>query len=230
MEEQTITPLHFFVICHTDGRQSVTLPQIETMVTNANHYGRQLAMAFTKGSVTYITDNAWFDLPNAAALFNMFSHTSNVGGLEVYCVNSFWDGDLGKSYRHNPPFISKEDGIAVVANAPPHALIHEILHACGMEDISNVGGKELNGQLVKEGWVGSANWSGGTGTGYYPSDLLHTELIKRLLMFGYDIGTQVDIPLGPVSGYGTKTDPDSMTLRPRFVGFDFVFMDRSPRH
>ncbi|MCL2104775.1 MAG: hypothetical protein FWH21_06950 [Kiritimatiellaeota bacterium] len=216
---------------NTNGNPSVTLPQIETMVTNANHYGRQFAMAFTKGSVTYITDNAWFDLPNAAALFNMFSHTSNVGGLEVYCVNSFWDGDLGKSYRHNPPFIHQRDGIAVVANAPPHALIHEILHACGMEDISDIApdGTELDNRLVNVVDAGSANWSGGTGTGYYPADLTHRTLVRRLLMYAAGNVNGADFPLGRVRGYGTSSSLNPTDFIPRLVSADFLLI-RNPQH
>jgi len=47
--------------------------------------------------------------------------------------------------------------------------------------------------------VGSLNWSGGTGTGYYPPDLAHSNLIKRLVMYGYQGGAVADVPLSDLN-------------------------------
>jgi len=49
-------------------------------------------------------------------------------------------------------------------------------------------------------------------------------------MYGYDIGTQADIPLGMVKGYGAEDDYAPNEVQDRFVGFGPVFMNRNPRH
>jgi len=88
------------------------------------------------------------------------------------------------------------DGIAIAENAKPNTLAHEIGHACGLDDIFL---DDVGYELVSEALLGSANWSGGTGTGYYPSGLLHRNLIQRLLMYGYQDGTEADIPLADLN-------------------------------
>ena len=56
----------------------------------------------------------------------------------------------------------------------------------------------LGNTLISDDLVGPDNWSGGTGTGYYPSGLKHADLVKRLLMYEFVTETQADIPLGNV--------------------------------
>jgi len=81
---------------------------------------------------------------------------------------------------------------------------HEIGHACGLDDIKR---KRLSNTLVSKNLVGEMNWSGGAGTGYYPSDLRHTDLISRLPMC-QGSENRGDIPLGYVWAY-----PDDLSVQ-----------------
>ena len=84
---------------------------------------------------------------------------------------------------------------------------------------------KLGNTLVSKKWVGEDNWSGGNGTGYYPSGLKHADLIKRLLMFESANGIQADIPLGDVCAY---PDTNAQGFSPLSVGVDS--MKRNPSH
>ena len=225
VETNTMTDLHFYVLCDANGHPVVSTNWIDIRVANANHNGRQVAMSFRRASVNYITNNpAWFIPANDNVVKSMFAHTNNVGGLEVYCVHSFFDGSFGKT-SHNIPAMPS-DGIAIAAHAPLITLIHEILHACGLPDIFITG---LDNTLVSEDFVGSQNWSGGTGTGYYPSDLMHSTLITRLLMYGYQKSGDADIPLGDVRAW-EKEDNPQQGQKPPWHPTGVNWINRSPQH
>jgi len=232
---ETVTPLHFFIIT-LNGIPSLAAnkvaaeAKIDLWVANANHKGRQLAMSFTKASVTYLERPEWFNITNDAHYAEMFSYTNNVGGLEIYCVNTLdTPATLGVSSVQNP-FSSPEPdwGIALAAHAWDTTLMHEILHACGLEDITT---RLLGTELVSEYLVGADNWSGGAGTGYYPSDLTHSNLVNRLVMC-QGSNERGDIPFGEVRGWGLNEYPQSDHSRPSFklVGFHPSRMNRNPRH
>ena len=225
----TTTTLDFYVICDASGHAAVTTSQIDQWVADANHYGRQVAMRFTKGNVIPITNSVWFNIPNHTVLTNMFAYTNNVKGLKIYCVNSLPDEDMGLSYRRVPYEINPEDGIALAANALPHIPPHEILHACGLDDITDIG-PGLGNRLVDKDLVRPINWSGGTGTGYYPSDLEHRMLIRSLLMYGAADVRGTDIPLGAVKGFGVPGQPEWRVLKERFVGLDMLVFGRDLEH
>ena len=74
--------------------------------------------------------------------------------------------------------------------------------------------------------IGSANWSGGDGTGYYPHDLKHTDLAKQLLMYGFANPGKADIPLYYVKGYENR---HYQVLTLRSVSLN-AMTTRSPRH
>ena len=138
----------------------------------------------------------------------MFAYTNNLNGIKVFCVHRFDDPmkfSLTSYTRPTMPW----DGVSVAGNAYPNILIHEVLHACGLEDIYPYGIDEL--LLVDETLVGAGNWSGGDGTGYYPPDLTHRTLIRRLLMCGVSNGTQADIPLADLD---KPTDEEIISGKP----------------
>jgi hypothetical protein len=85
-------------------------------------------------------------------------------------------------------------GMAVKADAPLRTFAHESGHACGLPDLYAYG---VVAGLVSEDKVKPLNWSGGDGTGYYPSGLLYRDVMFRSLMHNHD-GT--DIPLDYLTG------------------------------
>ena len=84
----------------------------------------------------------------------------------------------------------------------------------------------MGNMLVSKKWVGEDNWSGGTGTGYYPSNLKHEDLIKRLLMYQFGNPDKADIPLGDVWAY---PDLQATTESPKSVGVGSM-RTRTPHH
>ena len=150
----------------------------------------------------------------------MCSFTNNTGGLEIYCVGSFSGNRMAVSVESNIPR-NPIHGIALSAAVSSHVLAHEIGHACGWEDIID----DAQGDaLVSLDLLGWDNWSNGDGTGYYPPDLRHNDLIPRLLMY-YKMGAKShDIPL-----VGVKIHLDGTTsLYTRKIGA--YEMNRNPRH
>jgi hypothetical protein len=194
VEEEAANPIHFFVLCDALGNPCVSTNWIDNCVSNANHNGRQLAMTFTRASISYIRDHPeWLVMStNNLSMIRLCSYTNNVGGVKVYCVKNFENPNVFGLTRPGIPVDEVDHGVVIASNAPPVALIHEILHACNLQDIYLTG---VDGRLVSEALLGSANWSGGTGTGYYPPGMTHSNLIKRLMMYGHQGGNEADVPL-----------------------------------
>lgn len=226
VEDEVLNPIHFIVIT-SNNVPAVSIAQLDAWVANANHNGRQIAMSFTRASVTYLERPECFTMPSDEdSLKNLFSYTNNVGGIKVYCVNRFDNPAVcGKASFHLP--IKPTDGIAVAADAPPITLIHEILHTCGLKDIylDNIGEA-----IVSEGLLGTANWSGGEGTGHYPPGLKHKDLIKRLMMYGHQDGYEADIPFADLEWPREVTVSGGSVSTNRIPVSRVSIQDRTPRH
>ena len=217
--EQTVTPLHIFVARNSDNEDAVSTDQIYAWVDRLNHDYKQVAMSFTIANIKYVTSNEWFHVKDSQAFADMCSYTNNTGGLEVYCVKTLPGAVRGLHSDRNLTGGDKRRGLAVAANALSTTLGHEVGHACGLADIPL---NNLGITLVSEYLVGELNWSGGTGTGYYPSDLKHADLVKRLLMC-QGSESRGDIPLGYVRAYIGAPSPSVVS-----VGVNT--MNRNPRH
>ncbi|MCL2104670.1 MAG: hypothetical protein FWH21_06420, partial [Kiritimatiellaeota bacterium] len=223
--EQTVTPLHIFVICDANGNPAVSNDTINAWVDRANRDFAQVAMKFTIANVTFLPTNysKWFHIDNDSMFEEMCSYTNNTGGLEVYCVASLHGRAAGLHSSPNIPAGAARRGLAVRADAPLSTLGHEIGHACKLKDIK---GNRLGNIVVSKDLVGEQNWSGGMGTGYYPSDLKHADLVKRLLMC-QGSESRGDIPLGYVWAY-----PDDLSVQnpiPIAVGVNSM-ITRNPFH
>ena len=81
-----------------------------------------------------------------------------------------------------------------------------------------------------------ANWSGGSGTGYYPPGMKHYDLVERLLMYytcAHTSEDQLDIPYGNVMGQDVRDPNNLYPVHSRQVGLmfsQFQEMKRDPRH
>ena len=74
--------------------------------------------------------------------------------------------------------------------------------ACGWGDIYCKNGDYVIAELyqgVKQDWM-EDDWNNGIGARFYDLMLLQSELIPRLLMFGYGGDAKSDIPTGNVRG------------------------------
>ena len=223
----SIVQLHFFIIT-SNGVAAVSEELIDIWVDETNRAFKQVAMSFVKASVTPLENPAWFNPANRQAVTNMFSHANNVGGLEVYCVSTLFGGSNTLGTASNPDRITgPARGIAVAAKyAKVSTLAHEIAHACGLEDIMDI---YLGSTLVNEWLVGWNNWSGGDGTGYYPRDLKHLDLINRVLMSGSN--DRGDIPLGSIRGWSLWDNPGpGQSQNPPIKKVGLNSMNRNPQH
>lgn len=84
--------------------------------------------------------------------------------------------------------------MAVRANATLQVLAHEMGHSTGLSDMYKY---DAGSGLVSEDKLGTQNWSGGEGTGYFAPDLLYRTLTFRVLMDRY---SNTDIPLDMLTG------------------------------
>lgn len=112
-------------------------------------------------------------------------------------------------------------GMAVAADAHINTLAHEIGHACNLRDIMD----RPVGVAVSESLSGVQNWSGGEGAGYHEPDLIHAELVRRLLMFYMGNPQKTDIPLEAVTGRVPGASSDGFIS----VGLNDM-RSREPRH
>jgi hypothetical protein len=224
VKERTVTPLHFFVACDAGGNPVLTnaATVINGWVDRANRDFAQAAMSFTVANITYVSSNEWVNVTNRRAFGDMCSYTNDVGGLEVYVVASLYEDANGMA--SSTAISGPRRGLAVKAGAPVSTLGHEIGHACGLDDILK---DRLGNTLVSEQLVGPDNWSGGNGTGYYPSGLKHADLVQRLLMYQYGSADKADIPLGNVWAYGDDLGVQHPIIRA--VGVNSMYT-RNPRH
>jgi len=224
VKEPTVTQLYFYVIVSENGTHAISSNQIYAITAEANRIYTQEAMSYAVASITPIYDRPeWFNVKDIDMFRDLCSYTNNTGGLEIYCVGSLpegWSG-LHSAARTGYP----ECGLAIVGHLNinnPSVLAHEIGHACGLEDISVLG---LNDAQVSQYLVGDDNWSGG----YYPTDLKHADLIRRLLMCQtVNTDNRGDIPLGSLRGFHPMNKNPSGSPPFRRVGHNYV--TRNPKH
>gem|GEM_PF-5217929 len=217
LEWKTV-PIDVYIICNDAGVQAVSEETVDTWIAEANRIYKQVAMSFTKASVSFVTNNDWFDIDDSAEFAAMCSYANATSGLELYCVNTLpfeWAG--AHSHMSISPLDARR-GMAVKKDAPITTLAHEIGHACNLDHINYSLPNKVKKELVLE-----PNWSGGQGTGYHNPELLHKELVKRIIMHSPYSSLLGDIPLSPVMGtseYGTVSS-QSVSLED---------MNRTPTH
>ena len=195
MHEVKIYPC---VVTKEDEDPPVTGPQIIAMLDEVNVIYRQVGMHFSLGApLMCVTNETW--TRDGLVVANVGAQIRNkmpkTDGLEVYFIE-------GRGWSREPLGQFTEFGIIVRKAASAKTLAHEIGHACGWGDIyhgpRNAVASELK-HSVQQPWM-PRDWNNGTGVRFYDLMLLQSELIPRLLMFGYGGDTKSDIPKGNVHG------------------------------
>ena len=216
-----------WIVCDDDGSNPVVTPYyVVSLFKEANVALRQAAMTFTitENDIQYINRSAWRDLNRTNTTFRQTLRDMRAiprsGALRIFFVNTY-NGSFRTGFN--------DDYCMVVAkNISGVSLAHEICHAAGLRDIyiTQDGVSIADAGVVKEAHV-PLDWSGD----YYPHDLQHTNLITRLLMYGYVREHAVDIPLGRV--YGVYRPRGSGGLLPPTKGMAPVGiqdLNRQPQH
>jgi len=221
--EPTVTPIHVYIICDSNGVAAVSTDTVDAWIAEANRIYKQAAMSFYVAGIEHVHDHdEWFVIENSTEFRQMCSYTNLTGGLELYCVDNItYMSAAGIHSDMNLAYGDPRRGLAVESGAPLSTLAHEIGHACGMSDIRY----DRANDAVSEARSGSSNWSGGEGTGHHDPGLTHGELVQRLLMFYLANPQKWDIAIGNVSG----TDPALPDPYPVGVGLDAMGF-REPRH
>ena len=195
MHEVKIYPC---VIVKEDEDPPATGSQINSMLDEVNVIFRQVGMHFSLGApLMCVTNETW--TRDGLVVTNVGVQIRNIiprtDGLEVYFIE-------GRGWRREPLGQSTEFGIIVRKDASAKTLAHEIGHACGWGDIYHGPRNAISSELmqsVRQSWM-PHDWNNGTGVRFYDLMLLQSELIPRLLMFGYGGDTKSDIPAGSVHG------------------------------
>ena len=92
-------------------------------------------------------------------------------------------------------------GIVASTNATGLALAHEIGHSCGLKDIyeehdgtSQIVTGDISHERLPDDWGCDGN------ARYYPATLNQVGLLRRLLMYGFNVNAQSDLSYGDVYG------------------------------
>jgi len=216
--------VHVYIVRKDNGTSPAIMEAtFDTLLADANKIFEQVAIEFNKsGGVTYIDKTDWLEVEatadNWAEYKQLQAYAKNTGGIEIYCINDI----VGANGANWSPDLAGA-GITIDNNSNGRTLAHELGHACGLMDIyKSKKNMSLPDDKVKEGCLPD-DWSGGSGTGYYNSNLKQKDLIQRLIMYGVGSNTKADFSLDEVYGIdknGTAT----------LVKVGLANMDRQPIH
>ena len=189
-------PLRCLIVGGEGGALPVSAETVSNKVNEVNRIFRQAAMSFAveRCVVTNVAGLFEIDETNVVQRSRLYSMLPNGDGLKMIFVNRI-SGDTEAFWSHY--------GIIITASARAEVVAHEIGHACGLEDIySEYAGSnfvvEVSGQ-VNKGRMPD-DW------GRYSGSLSQSEAVRRLLMYGYDDKTGVDIPYGDIDGVWQDAD------------------------
>ena len=218
-----------WIVCDDDGSNpSVTKSHAFAVFAEANTALRQVGMTLdiTADSIQHINRSAWNNLSTTNSntftqtLYDMGEVPRN-GSLRIFIVSSFNGSErTGFNTRHC---------LVLTKNANGITLAHEICHVGGLRDIyaQRDGVSIADAGLVKAEYFDPKDWSP-----YYPPDLLHTNLITRLLMYGHWVPNKGDIPHGRVYGVYAPRDEegDPLPTTKGMVPVGLQDLNRQPTH
>lgn len=180
--------LHCWIVGDDDGMASYSAGAVHDVVDGVNQIFAQVALSFEVRSLSFTNDTSLSDLDysDAEQKSTLCGVTNATGGLELYFI---------RHLEGRPTAFFRRDGIVIGHRANVRTVAHEIGHACGLKDIydrasdaeSAVAGSPSKDRMPLD-------W------GWYPPDVTHADVLKRLLMYGYASEDKADISLGDVYG------------------------------
>ena len=207
----TTVGVHVYILCSTSGTSAISSDSVADAVDKADEVFEQVGVDIALAcSVTYVTNDCWYDMTAETNVTDMCNYATNTGGLEIYFVHTSYEASIA---GENSP-----EGLSVTTKGWASAdieqtLCHEIGHAHNLRDIYwhyEEGGTSYDlkdaDEPVKEAWA-PLDWNSGPGPLYYPTNLVQSNLINRLLMDGYNTWNKaIDIPRGPIWGMDNTCD------------------------
>ena len=166
--------------------------RITSMIDEASLIFRQVAMRFRVSSYQMITNNALSAIvvTNSAMRSQLYATMTAASGMKLFFVHELRDTNATATWS---PF-----GIIVGLRATGVTLAHELGHACGLEDIYDWFEVTSNVVMTVEGDISPARMP--YDCGRYHTVSSQGELVTRLLMYGYEDRTGVDITYGDIDG------------------------------
>lgn len=172
---------------------------LSLLVECASKMLSQIGIKLELESILHTNRTDWLSLPIPSTNLNtmikfrdIFSVTNNTEGLELYIVNEI---DRTTAINH-------KSGIIIGNAVSSRILAHEICHTCGLEDIyphHQDTTLDVSGPVSRERLPD--DWGTNCEGSYYQPGLLQKDLIRRLLMFGFeDNNAALDISTGGIYG------------------------------
>ena len=232
-----VIPVRAFTVPPRRGAVPVSPTRIRRCLALANEIYSQVGVSFNLISITQNirTTNDWlvaeYDVdprtsptnsPTVSAqALSLLNHYTANDCLELYFVGQIRNSGA-VAFRH-------PKGIVISQEATDHTVAHEIGHAFGLLDIYDY--SDVNARvheqfkLIKPSrgkFSSSRDWGDTFGRGFYPKEVSHSTLMRRMLMFGKDGEASLDIPDGAVfSLQHNHTQSISQTNMPP-VGASFM--------
>jgi hypothetical protein len=216
----------WFFIVGSNGVYTTTPLQITNLVNQANPHISQFGIRLRIAGITHTNNPAWYDIANSRiTAVEMGKVINPANGLKVFFVNTI---NGGSTLGFNDPYCMATAMSGIDYATLPITFAHEIGHSCNLRDIyARQGGLDIyTAGVVQAGYMDAKDW----GAGYYANDLLHTNLITRLLMYGYDSPNAGHVPHGRVYGVHRPTRGAPLTIGMAPIGLDSPNFIRQPKH
>lgn len=209
-----ITP---WIIANEEGMTAVEEDDVYEMVNAANEILSQVGVFLAVDLDVVITNLPYaYHLRESGSTSTqwdfdrLIEENVNDTGIVCYFVNDIVATDQVVRPSQIIRGITINNRIALSANSNGRTMAHEIGHVFGLDDIyvrdsfGNLISGYTNASRCLFDWNGGCVGHGISGTRYYHSGLLHSNILRKLLMNGRLDGIQegVDVPYGSISGIG----------------------------
>lgn len=230
--QPSVVDAHVYIVCSTNGHAAAETNRVEELFEGVNDIWRQACVSFRVAGFETVTNDLWLQIESEDGTWpraeDLVDHACGTGGVECYFVDRLEDATA----------LNFDGGLVVSTNGSFRTVAHELGHACGLSDIF----EDADGTtLCVTGDVSRATlgteWGCDADEGYYPPETRQADIIRRLLMYGYNDDRKADIPYGDVTGlwYEDMVDLQTGTIAPEWnlspapVGF-FQHGNRHPTH
>ena len=180
--------LFCWIVADDNGISSHTEASVSNHIDAVNRIYSQVAMTFERESMitTNSTRLTHVDYSNSVQKAELYDIGGRTGGLNVIFVETIND--------HADAFCGTR-GIVVSSSVNPTTLAHEIGHACGLSDIYD---DYRETALVVTGPPDETRFT--DDWGWYPDYVTQADIVRRLLMYGYNTTGKGDISRGDIYG------------------------------